>query len=128
IQDVYSTPNVYVRGSHIHGSVWTEAALIPSPQQASIIDGTVQEHVSLEPIRRLSWTVPFPTFDGPAIVVPHGGNLTLDPGGTPGIILESNAHLELSRPGVYTIDGPLVMEPDSVIEIDNASGQFEIYV
>jgi RHS repeat-associated protein len=128
VMDVYSTPNIFVRGTHIHGNVWTASALVPSPQQASVIDGTVQHHVSLEPIRRLSWTVPFPTFAGLPIEVPQGGTLTLEPGGTRGITLLQNARLRLDRPGVYTLDGPFVMEPSSVLEIDNAAGQVELYV
>jgi RHS repeat-associated protein len=128
VKDVYSTPDIFVRGSHIYGNVWTSAGLVPSPQQPSIIDGTVQHHVSLDPIRRLSWTVPFPTFAGDPTVVPQSGNLTLEPGGTRGITLLQDARLKLNRPGVYTLDGPFVMEPNSVLEVDNAGGQIELYV
>jgi RHS repeat-associated protein len=128
VKDVYSTPNIFVRGSHIYGNVWTSGALVPSPQQPSVIDGTVQHHVSLDPIRRLSWTVPFPTFAGDPTVVPQSGNLTLEPGGTRGITLLQDARLKLNRPGVYTLDGPFVMEPNSVLEVDNAGGQIELYI
>src|SRR5688572_29826456 len=128
VKDVYSTPNIFVRGSHIYGNVWTSGALVPSPQQPSIIDGTVQHHVSLDPIRRLSWTVSFPTFAGDPTVVPQSGNLTLEPGGTRGITLLQDARLKLNRPGVYTLDGPFVMEPNSVLEVDNAGGQIELYI
>jgi RHS repeat-associated protein len=128
VKDVYSTPNIFVRGSHIYGNVWTSAGLVPNPQQPSIIDGTVQHHVSLDPIRRLSWTVPFPTFTGDPTVVLQGATLTIEPGGTRGITLQQNARLKLNHAGVYTLDGPFVMEPSSVLEVDNAGGQVELYV
>jgi RHS repeat-associated protein len=128
VKDVYSTPNIFVRGSHIYGNVWTSAGLVPNPQQPSVIDGTVQHHVSLDPIRRVSWTVPFPTFAGDPTVVLQGASLSLEPGGKRGITLQQNARLELNRPGVYTLDGPFVMEPNSVLEVDNAGGQVELYI
>jgi RHS repeat-associated protein len=128
VKDIYSTPNIFVRGSHIYGNVWTSAGLVPNPQQPSQIDGTVQHHVSLDPVRRVLWTVPFPTFAGDPTVVLQGSSLTLEPGGTRGITLQQNARLKLNRPGVYTLDGPFVMEPGSVLEIDNAAGQVELYI
>jgi RHS repeat-associated protein len=128
VKDIYSTPNIFVRGSHIYGNVWTSAALVPNPQQPSQIDGTVQHHVSLDPVRRVSWTVPFSTFTGDPTVVLQGASLTLEPGGTRGITLQQNARLKLNRPGVYTLDGPFVMEPNSVLEVDNAGGQVELYI
>jgi hypothetical protein len=119
---VIARGNVWLRGGRA-GSVTTAGQL---EQQAGSSPGYLELGASLNPAELHSYTLDLPTVNqGPRTMVLRGLS-ALDPAMYDAVTVKSQGTLSL-RAGTYSL-GALIMEPDSVLRIDNSAGPVMIHI
>jgi RHS repeat-associated protein len=117
LNHLWSVPNVLLRNnSRILGNLTTSGTA--TLQLGAAILGARNEQTSLEPIRRISWQVVFPSGTLPSVHLEPGQTQTIAPAGYANLEVKTGARLVLGAAGRYTAR-TLVLHPGSVLEIDN---------
>ena len=123
VENVWSDGDVTLANNAIvYGSVTTTG--IVTSQAGALIDGTKQEHASLDPLQTISWTVLFPAITQSPISVESAQ--TWAPGAYPDVDVKPTGSLSIST-GTYTFQS-LGVESNGTLNIDNSAGPVYLYM
>jgi YD repeat-containing protein len=117
-------PVVLANRAVVHGSATSGSTIEVAPE--AHIGGDRREHHDLGGLARVAWTVQFPATSGPTEFLQPGESRALPPGHYPHIVVNQNAHLQLTS-GTYTFEG-LTVEAGGFIDIDNTAQMVLLYV
>jgi len=100
------------------------AAVVTLGNQVTVSGGFDRAPV-FDPLNEVSWKVQWPTGAGPLVSLQPGATSAISPGLFGSVHVASGARLTLSS-GTYYLS-ELVLEPQSVIELNQAAGPVTVY-
>lgn len=123
--NVYSVANVFLRDrSHVFGFVRTTGSV--TQQNQVVVDGGIQQGVSLDVRTATSFELDVPDPSGDVILEPDRFR-AISPGSYGQLVVKSRSQVELLQSGIYFFTS-FDLEPQASLKLDNANGPIYIFV